>query len=241
MFYNLSLGEWSLPNKVVALITSAGSGLRLGLPYNKVFYQYKNKFLLEYTLDVFQKSPLINAIVVILDSENKNKFGDRLKKKYKKILGIVQGGKERQDSVRQGLNYLRELEFDDSVVFIHDGARPFVSSEFFEKLFASTKPKQGAVLGIDVRDTIKKIQNSFVVDTLDRKNLFQIQTPQSFLLKEICLAYEKNQGLVTDDAQIFENWGGEVTVVKSNRLNFKITYPDDLELFKLLINQKRNS
>lgn len=224
-------------NKVVALITSAGSGSRLGLAYNKVFFKYKNKFLLEYTLDVFQKSSLISAIVLILNSEDKNKFGSKFKKKYKKILEIVEGGKERQDSVREGLNYLRDSEFTDSVVFIHDGARPFVSSELFEKLLASTKPKQGAVLGIAVRDTIKKIENSLVIDTLDRKNLFQIQTPQSFLLKEICFAYETNHSQVTDDAQIFENWGGAVTVVKSNRLNFKITYPDDLELFKILVNQ----
>ncbi|MFH1576253.1 MAG: 2-C-methyl-D-erythritol 4-phosphate cytidylyltransferase [Candidatus Margulisiibacteriota bacterium] len=209
--------------KTVAIITAAGYGRRMGQP--KQFLEIEGKPILARTIAVFEQTKIIDEIIVVVNQEDV----ERVKKfKYKKLKQVVAGGKERQDSVYNGL---RALPADTEIVAIHDGARPFISPEIIEQAVDEALEVGAVVVGVPVKDTIKKVASSQVVSSQDRNELWAAQTPQVFKKDIILKAYEAQaQAQVTDDAMLVEKLGIPVKMVLGSYQNIKITTPSDLQM-----------
>ncbi len=212
--------------KTVAIITAAGYGKRMGRP--KQFIQIGGKSVLEWTLSVFENAKIVDEMILVV---NKEDVEQAKKFKFLKLKQVVAGGKERQDSVFEGLKVLPE---DAEIVAIHDGVRPFVSAEIIEKAVAEAKECGAVVVGIPVNDTIKSVnhQKLTVINTLNREELWAAQTPQVFKKEIILQAYKKGKEKhrVTDDARLVEKLGIPVKMIMGSYQNIKITSPEDLKI-----------
>jgi 2-C-methyl-D-erythritol 4-phosphate cytidylyltransferase len=224
--------------KVEALIVSAGKGHRFIEGKKKQFHLLAEKPILAHTLDKFEACPLIHSILLVVGREDMDYCLEEIieKYQYKKISQIVPGGKRRQDSVRNGIEFLSK---DAEIVVIHDGVRPFVTKEMIEDSTRSAIRFGAVVLAMPVKETIKMVQpDGTVLKTLDRKSLWQIQTPQAFRVNVIKEAYHKatEDGFVgTDDASLVEQLGLKVHILPGSYTNIKITTPEDLMLANLFL------
>ena len=212
--------------KTVAIITAAGYGKRMGRP--KQFIQIGGRPILEWTLLVFEKTKVIHEMILVV---NKEDIVQAKKIKFSKLKQIVSGGEQRQDSVYEGLKVLSQ---DARMVAIHDGARPFVTSEIIERAVGEAKEFGAVVVGVPITDTIKSVtSNQFTVtSTLNRDELWAAQTPQVFKKEIIFKAYERGacKHQATDDAMLVEKLGIPVKMVMGSYQNIKITGPEDLKI-----------
>jgi len=212
------------------VIPAAGRGKRMGRNINKQFILLNGKPILIHTLEKFLGIPWIGEIVIVSQADEVS-IVEQLLEQYQLdgIKAIVPGGAERQDSIYNGLAHLTT-----DYVMVHDGARPFLKKKHLELLWMTVQTKGTAVLGVPVKDTIKIVdQEGIIRDTPNRKSLWAVQTPQAFRLSTLIEAYEKAKNdffLGTDDASLVERLGIEVTVVKGDYHNIKITTPEDLIL-----------
>jgi 2-C-methyl-D-erythritol 4-phosphate cytidylyltransferase len=152
---------------------------------------------------------------------------------FKKVIEIVPGGKERQNSVMNGLTALQHFAAPDDIILIHDGVRPFITPQILQESITVASNGEGALVAVPVKDTIKCVRDGLVVDTPDREALWQAQTPQTFLFSAIHLAHckaETDSFTGTDDASLLERSGGSVRIVRGDYRNIKITTPEDLVL-----------
>ncbi len=221
---------------VSAVIAAGGSSTRMD-GSNKLLHEIGGKPILVRTIEVFLKSDKINEIVVVVSEEARKAYADILHK-----AGIIEsvvladGGKTRMESVRLGLHSVSE---DADMVLIHDAARPFVTEKLIEDCISATLEHGAACAAVPITDTIKKSDSKgFVKRTIHRKNLFQVQTPQAFMYRDIKKLHNKAafRGLkVTDDAAIAEYFGFEVFLVESDYSNIKITTKTDLLLAEVLV------
>jgi 2-C-methyl-D-erythritol 4-phosphate cytidylyltransferase len=222
--------------RVEALIVSAGKGHRFIEGKKKQFHLLAEKPILAHTLDKFEACPLIHSILLVVGEEDMDYCLEEIieKYQYKKISQIVPGGKRRQDSVKNGIEFLSK---DTEIVVIHDGVRPFVTKEMIEDSIRSAIRFGAVVLAMPVKETIKMAQpDGTVLKTLDRESLWQIQTPQAFRVNVIKEAYHKatEDGFVgTDDASLVERLGVKVHILPGSYTNIKITTPEDLILANL--------
>ena len=208
--------------KKYAIILAAGQGKRSGLDFPKQFYKINDKPIICYTIEKFLKIKKIEIILVV----NNNKNWGKILINYKdhNNIYIVEGGKRRYDSVKNGLKYVK----DDGIVAIHDGARPLISKNLIENLFKTALKKNNAIPYITLKDTIRKINKN---KSLDRKNYVLIQTPQVFHSSEIKKAYmQKFNKKFTDDSNVFESLNKKINLIKGEEKNFKITTKKDLIL-----------
>lgn len=207
-----------------AIVLCAGAGKRTGLEYNKMLYSFKGKTVYEMTLDHFINDERCKQIVVVTKKEEREDFISLIKDER---IVFVNGGKERQDSVFEGLKAVNQ-----PYVFIHDGARPYVKDEHLSLLLECLKEHKACLLMVPCKDTIKEVENGCVVKTLERSKLMQAQTPQAFEYNLIYNAYKKGietSYQATDDAQMVETFSDEkVYVVIGDYDNKKITTPEDL-------------
>ena len=156
-----------------ALIVAAGTGTRMGLGYNKVYAPLKDgKAILFHTMEVFQKDPDCRQMVIVTDSWS---FMEHWKGVLPQETVYVHGGKSRLESVRNGL-----LAVEYPYVFVHDGARPYVSEASIQALKEALKEDDAALLMVPCKDTIKVVKDGYVQETLDRSTLMAAQTPQAF-------------------------------------------------------------
>ena len=210
--------------KTVAIIVAAGYGKRMGKP--KQFLEIGGKPMLERTLSVFEKARIIDGIILVVNEED---VGRAKKISFAKLKKVVTGGEKRKDSVYEGLKAVPPAA---KIVAIHDGARPFVTSEMIEAAVAEAEVFGAAVVGVPLTDTIKKVDGVKleVESSLDRQELWAAQTPQAFKTDIIMRAYEQGRAKheVTDDATLVEKMGTKVKMVMGSPLNMKITRPDDL-------------
>ncbi|MFA6358326.1 MAG: 2-C-methyl-D-erythritol 4-phosphate cytidylyltransferase [Candidatus Omnitrophota bacterium] len=221
-----------------AIILAAGQGKRLGTKTSKPLVKINSKPLIDYSLRVFNKHPGIDEIIVVLSIHNQAQMLKALKNcSYKKIKSFVLGGTRRQDSVYNGL---KAVSPQSHWVLIHDAARPFIDGQSITKVIQAAKKTKAAILGIPVKATIKSAcPASLVKKTIDRSNLWEIQTPQVFNKQLINQAYEKySQENFTDDASLVEKLGKKVKIVLGRSKNIKITTGVDL-LFAQLIVKRR--
>lgn len=221
--------------KSIALIPAAGMGKRMGASINKQYLQLIGLPIVARTISVFENSPLIDAIYLVIPAEEIPYCLEHIIDAYgfSKIVAVVPGGKERQNSVMNGLKAMREYVSDDDVVLIHDGVRPLVTEQILRESITTARQHDGALVAVPVKDTIKTVQNEIVKDTPPRESLWQAQTPQSFRFGKIFQAHlnaEADGFSGTDDASLIEHIGGEVHIIRGDYRNIKITTPEDLIL-----------
>lgn len=215
----------------VAIILAAGQGKRMGAQVNKQYLCLANRPILAHTLAVFESSPVIDGIILVAHRLEVDYCLKEIvaKESAQKVLSVVAGGEQRQDSVYQGLLALPE---DCSQVVVHDGARPLVTSELLIQVVDEIRHDLGIICGVPVKDTIKRVDEAqMVVETPPREWLWQVQTPQGFAKEMLLAAYQQamNEGYYgTDDASLVEHWGGKIKMVMGRYDNLKITTPEDL-------------
>jgi 2-C-methyl-D-erythritol 4-phosphate cytidylyltransferase len=216
--------------QVNAIIAAGGQGKRMNSSISKQFLTIKGHPILYYTLNKFEKMNIIKSIVLVTSTDDMDYTREKIIKQYRfKKIEMVEGGKERQDSVYNGL---RELSPQTDIVVIHDGVRPFVSIKLIENSIAAAAKFKAVGVAVPVKDTIKVVGNGNVIKTTpNRKSLWAIQTPQSFCYDIIMEAYEKalREGFYgTDDTVLVERMGLPVKVIEGAYENIKITTPEDI-------------
>lgn len=221
---------------ISAIILAGGKGKRMGAKVSKQYIEVKGKPILYYTLQRFADCKDIDKIVLVLPKDEIEYCTKEILDKYSlKVDIIVEGGKERQDSV---FNALDKLDGDE-IVLIHDGARPFVSERIIKDGIKYAKLYGAAAPGVTPKDTIKiKDKNSFSLCTPDRNELVAIQTPQVFKLDTIKECHRKireDKLTVTDDTMVVEHYGNKVYLFEGDYTNIKVTTPEDLILAEKLI------
>lgn len=216
--------------KVIAIIPSAGSGTRMEITENKLMIKIGSETIIEKTIAKFENSEWIDGIIIITDDEKiKNICG-----KYSKVIKFTKGGKQRQDSVCNAIDLITN---QNSIILIHDGDRPFVSDEIIKNNIVAASEFGACVTAIKSKDTIKKVKKDSVDKTLNRDELINVQTPQSFDYKIIKKAYEfykETKIEVTDDSTLVELLDVKIKVVPGDYKNIKITTKEDVEFANYL-------
>lgn len=223
---------------VHVLVPAAGSGSRIGGDTKKQYLELGDRPVLVQTLSRLAGHPQVTAIHLIVPEADvafcRAGLIDRFR--LEKIGSVIAGGAERQDSVRMGLEACGAASQD--VVLIHDGVRPFFPEEQIGPLIQMAATEGAALLAIPAQDTIKEVFDGLVRTTLDRRLLWQVQTPQAFRCERIREAHQRayvDRYAGTDDASLIEWCGWPVTVLTGHPHNIKITTPADLALARALL------
>lgn len=223
--------------KNYAIITAAGKGTRLPGAVAKQFRPIGSKPLLAWTIDKFEQCPSIDAIHLVVSGEDLNYTHEAVvdRFKYKKVERIVAGGKTRFDSILCGLRSVPETA---NLVYIHDGVRPLVSIAEIEAVGKEAEAYDAAILAVRQTETLKRIEDGFVIATLDRDKIWVAQTPQVFKYEAIISAYIQaleSKRDFTDDSAVCEAFGISVRIVEGSTANIKVTTPEDLDLARKLL------
>ena len=223
---------------VHVLVPAAGSGSRIGGDTKKQYLALGDEPVLVQTLSRLATLHQVTAIHLIVPEEDVAYCRAELVEHYRleKIGNVIIGGDERQDSVRKGLESCGAA--DQDVILVHDGVRPFFPKEQIGPLVQSASVEGAALLAVPAQDTIKEVFDGRVRSTLDRRLLWQVQTPQAFRCERIREAHRRAHagGYVgTDDASLIEWCGWPVVVLAGHPHNLKITTPADLALARALL------
>ncbi len=226
--------------KISAIVLAAGQGRRMNANTPKQYMEILGKPMLYYSLLAFEKSDVDEVILVVGSGEEEycrtevvEKYG------FHKVTTIVKGGAERYLSVYEGLKVLKNTEF----VLIHDGARPLITPKLIEDIIVEVKKSSACILGVQSKDTVKIVNEKNVVEiTPDRKQVYNIQTPQAFSYEIIMEAYNEIQKrrdvVVTDDAMVVETCTQlPIKVVESSYKNIKVTTPEDIVIAEVLLSK----
>ena len=221
------------------VIVAAGSGSRMKRDINKQFIKLDGKEIIAYTKEKFYKSEDIDDIVIVIKENEEKYFIENIINKYGfDNIKLAYGGKERQDSVYNGI---KKLNRNCEIVLIHDGARPFVNEDIIKNSIEEAKENNAVVEGVPVKDTIKVVDSDGnIVDTPNRSLLWSVQTPQSFKYEIITKAYEyaySNDYYGTDDAMLVEHIGYNVKMIEGSYDNIKITTEEDLHFGIQILNK----
>lgn len=226
-----------------AIIVAAGKGKRMNSEENKVFLNLLNKPMIYYTLKIFQDCNEISEIIIVAQKNDFKKINE-IKNQYKftKIKNIVEGGKERQDSVYNGLMSIKNAKPCDIVV-VHNGSNPLIKENEIIGCINSAEQFGAAVSCFKLKDTIKKISNNFVAKTIDRADVYQMQTPQAIKHSLFVRGFnnvKKNKLKVTDDVSVVEALNEKVKIVECSYENVKITTQDDLKIAEGILMKRNN-
>lgn len=212
-----------------ALIAAAGTGERLGIDRPKAFASLGGRPLLAESVDRLDRCPWVDAIVVAAPAgweEPVILLAEELA--ASKVVSCVTGGATRAESVRTAL---AEVPGDAVVVLVHDAARPLLSDEVVERVLGPlAEGFDGAVPGLPLVDTVKRVDGRFVVETMPRSSLVGVQTPQAFLAEVLRRAYRGDVADATDCSSLVELAGGRVAVVEGDPRLLKVTTEADLAL-----------
>ncbi len=220
--------------KVIAIIAAAGRGKRLKLSTFKPLVKVKNKPILFFVLEVLSAIAQIKEIILVCNKDNLKKISSLVKiEGFKKVKGIILGGATRKDSVANGLKLIQEDS--NTFVLIHDAARPFINRSQVNKLIREAFKYNAVISAVPVKFTVKRAKeiNGRLVaaETLERKGLWEIHTPQIFRSDLLKKAFKRFGHLaVTDDASLLERLGVRAKIVKGSYANIKITTREDLNL-----------
>lgn len=224
------------------VIPAAGQGKRMNAGMNKLFIPLNQIPVIIHTLNVFDQDKNCKGVILAVNENEVNLFIELIRKYYiKNVLKIVNGGKERQNSVYNGLKAVPD---EEAIVLIHDGARPFIKPSIIHELVKSASRNEGAIVAVPVKDTIKAAQNNIVEKTVERSSLWSVQTPQAFRLSVILDAHKQahdDHFLGTDDSSLVERLGKKVHIVMGDYENIKLTTPEDLIYGEAILakNEKR--
>lgn len=225
-------------DKYWALVPAAGMGKRMGSKTPKQYLKLHDKEVLAWTLQTLSQLDYLEKIVLVLNADD-NYFSDHLAQDFPEV-SVVGGGEERQDSVANGLNYIKTLAKDDDWVFIHDAARPCLTRSDIDKLRnALLNNETGGILASCIKDTLKQADVELnVSSTLNRDEHWLAATPQMFRLGIMLDAYSKaaeSKQRVTDEASAVEALGVPVKIVEGRSDNIKITSNEDLVYAEFLL------
>lgn len=227
--------------KVSAIIPAAGQSRRMGLGTNKQFLTLGGKPVLAHTLAVFENCLAVQEIIVVAAPGEEEYCSQEIVRKYNfsKVFQVITGGRERQDSVYQGI---LALSSDTDLVVVHDGARLFLTAELIEESINHCQETGAAIVAVPVKDTIKIVNEEHTVENTPPRNiLWAVQTPQTFsysLLKKAHQEAKLDGFLGTDDASLVERLGGQVRVVLGSYENLKITTPEDLIIGEAILRRR---
>ena len=218
--------------KSTAIVLAAGQGKRMHSKVQKQFLLIKGKPVLYYSLSCFQNSREIEEIIVVTGKDSINFCKQEIIEAYgfSKVKAVIAGGRERYDSVYAGLCACEDSDY----VFIHDGARPFLTEDMIRRGKEAVLASGACVIGMPSKDTIKIAdENGMVASTPSRSLVWNIQTPQIFSYTAIREAYERarqqNMADITDDAMVMERFGNmKIKLVEGSYENIKITTPEDI-------------
>ncbi|WP_342603728.1 2-C-methyl-D-erythritol 4-phosphate cytidylyltransferase [Peribacillus sp. FSL E2-0159] len=219
------------------VIPAAGQGKRMKAGKNKLFIELSGIPIIVYTLRVFEEDPDCRGIILSINPAEKAYFSQLIAAYgLKKVKKLVMGGKERQQSVHNGLQHAGE-----EIILVHDGARPFINLGQISELTTAASLHGGAVIAVPVKDTIKKAANKKVVETVERSSLWAVQTPQAFRVSILKRAYEQAEAeafLGTDDASLLERINEQVVIIEGNYDNIKITTQEDLYFAEAILHKQ---
>lgn len=233
-----------------AIIVAGGKGKRMKSSTNKCFLRLHNKEIIVWTIEAFSACSEIDGIVCVLGDANEIEELKKLLNTYKlteKVQELVPtGGIERQDGVWTGVQQLKTLSVKpDDIVLIHNGANPLVKRDEIISSIDSAKKNGASVCAMPIKDTVKRVGNDLlVIETLNRKELWAMQTPQAIKYSLAIEAFQKafQEGFYgTDDAQLVERLGRKVKIVECSYENFKITTSEDLVTAEQILARKKNS
>ena len=220
------------PNTVGVVIVSAGASTRMA-GVDKTLVELAGMPLIARTVDVFESCDAVGTVVLVVSRDDLNDVAEiSRQREWKKVVHVRLGGARRQDSVWIGLKALPECEW----VVVHDGARPLLTSKTIEDGLLTAQATGAATAAVPVTDTIKVVaDDGRVVETLDRRTLASIQTPQVFKYDLLHAAHEETTADFTDDASMLEARGVAVEVFVGDRANIKVTTPEDLVIAAALL------
>jgi 2-C-methyl-D-erythritol 4-phosphate cytidylyltransferase len=221
-----------------AIMVAAGAGIRMKSPMRKQYLLLQDRPILARTLSVFEKCTAISRIYLVVPGKDFDFIHKKILTcccKNKEVI-LVMGGKERQDSVFNGLC---ALDGDEKFVVVHDGVRPLIFPEMIEKCLIGAFKYQACIMGLAARETIKQVNNEhFIQKTLNRDTLWMAQTPQAFEYDLLKKAHDKakvDNYRGTDDSSLVERLGIKVKMIPGTPCNIKITTPEDLLLAQHII------
>jgi len=228
-----------LERKVIAIITAAGSGLRFsGQSKNSVpkqFLKILNNPIISFPLLAMQKCKAISGIFIT----SQNKYFDFLhnlaaKNKITKLLGLVEGGATRFESVRNAFNQI--VAAPNDLILIHDAARPNINTALLNSIIDEAKKHCEVIIGRKVLETVKRAKKDIITETISRENLWTIQTPQVFRYKVLKNSYSKSRkNNFTDESSLVESAGYKVKIIEGPAGNIKVTTPEDLKALKMIM------
>ena len=224
---------------LTAIIVAAGSSKRVG--FDKLFSKIGNRSVLEHALAAFEEAESVSEIIVVsrdpkLVQDGINRAG------FRKVHAVIRGGERRQDSVQFGLNAVDQAS---EFVAVHDAARPLITPREIERVFSVARKHAAAVLAAPITDTLKFADaNQVVSGSIDRQNVFAMQTPQIFRRESLLDAYERvsrNSLTITDEVSAIEHAGGSIVILRWHDHDLKITYASDLPLAEFILKQRSSS
>lgn len=221
------------------VLPAAGSGKRMGAGQNKLFLKLLEKPILIHTLEVFEQDHNCTGIWLAVKPEERG-FIQELLANYgiSKVKGLPDGGAERQHSVHSCMKEMDQV----AIVLVHDAARPFITHDIIANLVQSAHDNGAAIAGVRAKDTMKKVRDGVIEETVDRENLWMIQTPQAFRFDLIAHAEdvaEKVGFLGTDEAMLVERLGHTVHIVESSYENVKMTTKEDLVFGEAILHKRK--
>jgi 2-C-methyl-D-erythritol 4-phosphate cytidylyltransferase len=236
--------------QVSAILLAAGRGERFKSRVPKPLVRLGSKPIVIYSLETLSRHPSIKDVIVVANDKNSREITQKIVQYgIRKVRRVVRGGKRRQDSV---LHALCVLENGADLVLIHDAARPFIDKDMVSRLIKQANAFGAAITGVPIKATVKKAAKSparlagkvtspwIVEKTIERDNLWEIQTPQVFKKDLIVRAYQRfARQNVTDDAMLVEKMGKRVVVVPGSYDNIKITTPEDLVIGEAIARKRK--
>lgn len=233
--------EWGLFMPYQVIIPAAGQGKRMGAGKNKLLLDLNGMPLIIHTLRVFESDEECDGIILAIHPQDEVEFKALLKTyQITKVKKVISGGKERQHSIYNALKAIN----GDGIILVHDAARPFVKKEHIHCLTKTAEKYGAAIIGVPAKDTIKKVSDGKVVETVERSSLWAIQTPQAFRMSILLKAYEsaeKESFLGTDDASLVERLSIPINMVEGDYDNIKLTTPEDLFFAEAILKKRKST
>jgi len=223
-------------NSVV--IPAAGRSTRMGDAINKQFLKLFDKEVIAYTINIFYKNPLIDEIILVVNAKDQEDFNNLINKYDFAGVKIVMGGNSRSASVYNGL---MKVSKKAEKVLIHDGARPFLKSKYIKEIIEKLDHDSSVVMAVKTKDTIKRVGEGYIKETLNRSQLINVQTPQAFKYDVILEAYEwamEHKIHATDDSAFVEALGYKTAVVLGDYNNIKMTTIEDIKFGEAILKER---
>lgn len=223
---------------VTAILVAAGDSRRMG--FDKLFASIAGTSVIAHTIRAFEDARCVDGIIVVAREDRHEEIKTIVRDEdFKKIRSIIPGGKHRQDSVRAGLDHLDSFT---KYVAVHDAARPLVTAQQIGRVLQQCANHGAAALAEPINDTLKRADTDLLVsDSIDRHQLYAMQTPQIFerqLIEQAYRAVYAKSLLVTDEVSAVERLGSKVVLVLNEDFNFKVTYPRDLPLAEFVLKRR---